>query len=58
MDSSLANGAKVYFSINTPWFSINITQTVITILVATIALIILAVCINKNLKKRSVCLSL
>lgn len=49
---SLANGAKVYFSINTPWFSINITQTVITILVATIALIILAVCINKNIKKR------
>lgn len=52
MGSSLANGAKVYFSINTPWFSINITQSVITILVSTIILIILAYCISRNIKKR------
>ena len=52
MDASLANGAKVYFSINTPWFSINITQTVITILAVTILLCILAVVINKKIKKR------
>ena len=49
---SLANGAKVYFAINTPWFTINITQTVITILVATVILITLAAVIGKNLKKR------
>ena len=49
---SLANGAKVYFAIKTPWFTINITQTVITILVATVILITLAAIISKNLKKR------
>ncbi len=48
----LANGAKVYFSINTPWFTINITQTVITIFVVTVALIIAALFIRKSLKKR------
>ena len=49
---SLANGAKVYFAINTPWFSINITQTVITILATTIILMILALLIKRSLKKR------
>ena len=49
---SLANGAKIYFAIKTPWFTINITQTVITILVSTILLITLAAIIGRNLKKR------
>ena len=49
---SLANGAKVYFGIKTPWFTINITQTVITIFVSTVLLIILAFFIGRSLKKR------
>ena len=49
---SLANGAKVYFAIHTPWFDINITQTIITMLVATIVLLVVAVLIKKSLKKR------
>lgn len=49
---SLANGAKVYFSIETPWFTINITQTVLTLLVASIVLIVLALFIRRSLKKR------
>ena len=48
----LANGAKIYFTINTPWFSIAITQSVLTILVVTVGLIILALVISKNIKKR------
>ena len=49
---SLANGAKVYFAIETPWFTINITQTVLTLLVASIVLIVLALFIRRSLKKR------
>jgi F-type H+-transporting ATPase subunit a len=49
---SLANGAKVYFGIKTPWFTINITQTVITIFVSTVLLITLAFFIGRSLKKR------
>ena len=48
----IANGAKIYFAIKTPWFTINITQTVITIFVATVLLIILGAVIGRNLKKR------
>ncbi len=50
--SSLSNGAKVYFSIELPWFTINITQTVLTLLVASIVLIVLALLIRRSLKKR------
>ena len=50
--NGLANGAKVYFAIKTPWFTINVTQTVITLIVATLLLITLAVFIKRNLKKR------
>ena len=50
--SNLSNGAKIYFSIKTPWFKINITQSVITILAVTIMLIILALFIKRSLKKR------
>lgn len=49
---SLANGAKVYFAIKTPWFDINITQTTVTLLVATLTLILLAFFIKRSLKKR------
>ena len=49
---SLSNGAKVYFSIELPWFTIKITQTVITLLVASILLIVLALVIRRSLKKR------
>ena len=49
---SLANGAKVYFAIHTPWFDINITQTIISLLVATIVLLVASVLIKKSLKKR------
>ncbi len=48
----LGNGPKVYFSINTPWFSIDITQTALTILVASIALILIAFFVGRKLKKR------
>ena len=48
----IANGAKKYFQIQTPWFDIVITQSVLTILIVTVGLIILAVCINKSIKKR------
>ena len=49
---SLANGAKVYFAIHTPWFDINITQTTITLLVSTVLLIVAAALIGRNLQKR------
>ena len=50
--SSVSNGAKIYFRINTPLFSIDITQSTVSLLVVTVALLIVAVIINKNLKKR------
>lgn len=48
----LANGAKIYFIIHTPIGDINITQTAISILVVTVALLILAKLATKNLSKR------
>lgn len=48
----LANGAKVYFTIHTPWFDINVTQTTLTLLVASLLLIIAAYFLGRNLKKR------
>ena len=50
--SGLANGPKVYFTVHTPWFDIDITQTVITIFVSTLLLSILAFFIGRSLKKR------
>ena len=49
---SLANGARIYFKLHTPLGTINITQTMISLLVVTVALIIIAACISKRLKKR------
>ena len=50
--SGLGNGPKVYFSIKTPWFSIDISQTAITILVATVALLLIGFFIGRSIKKR------
>ena len=52
MFDGLANGAKIYFVIHTPIGDINITQTAISILVVTIALLLLARLATKNLSKR------
>ena len=49
---NVANGAKVYFTIHTPWIDISITQSVITVLVATLILSLLAFLISRNIKKR------
>lgn len=49
---NVANGAKVYFTIHTPWLDIAITQSVITILAATVLLSILAFLVSRNIKKR------
>ena len=51
MDLSIT-GAKVYFAIKTPWFDINVTQTMVSMVVVTFALIIAAYFIGKNIKKR------
>ena len=48
----LSNGAMRYFGIKTPWFTIYITQTTVTLLVATVILITFAFFIGKSLKKR------
>ena len=50
--SGLANGPKVYFTVHTPWFDIDITQTAVTIFVASLILITLAFFIGRGLKKR------
>ena len=50
--SSVSNGAKIYFRINTPWFYIDVTQSAVSLLAVTVGLIIVAYFINKNLKKR------
>ena len=48
----LSNGAMRYFGIKTPWFTIYITQTTVTLLVATVLLLTLGFIIGRNLKKR------
>ena len=49
----LGKGPGIYFRINLPFgLHIDITQTVLTILVASILLIVLSVIISKNIKKR------
>ena len=50
--SSLANGPKVYFTIGTPLGDINITQTTVTLAVASILLVVIAIIVSKNIKKR------
>ena len=46
------NGPKVYFVINTPFGSINVTQTMVSLLVVTVLLIILAAIVTRKLTKR------
>ena len=49
---NVANGAKVYFTIHTPWIDISITQSAITVLAATLILALLAFLVSRNVKKR------
>jgi F-type H+-transporting ATPase subunit a len=49
---NVANGAKVYFTIHTPWIDISITQSAITVLTATLILALLAFLVSRNVKKR------
>ena len=51
MDLSVT-GPKIYYTIETPWFNINVTQTLVSILAVTVILIIAAALISKGLKKR------
>ncbi len=51
MDLSV-NGPKVYFVIHTPWFDINVTQTMLSLLVVTLILIIISAIISKKITKR------
>ncbi len=46
------NGPKIYFTIHTPWFDINITQTTVSILAVTLILIILSLLVTRKLTKR------
>ncbi len=48
----LSNGAMRYFGIETPWFTIYVTQTTVTLLVTTVLLLTLGFIIGRNLKKR------
>ena len=52
MDSLNVTGPKVYFAIKTPWFDINVTQTVISLFVVTVGLIIAALLVTRSIKKR------
>ena len=49
---NLSNGAMKYFAIKTPWFTITVTQSALTILVSTLILVFLALFISRRLKKR------
>lgn len=46
------NGPKVYFVIHTPWFDINVTQTMLSLLVVTLILIIISAIISRKITKR------
>ncbi len=50
--SNLSNGAKVYFTVHTPWFDINITQTTVSLLAVTLILIIASLLLTRKLTKR------
>ena len=51
MDLSV-NGPKVYFVIHTPWFDINVTQTMLSLLAVTLILIIVSAIISRKITKR------
>lgn len=46
------NGPKVYFTIHTPWFDINVTQTAVSLIAVTLILIITAFFLTRKLSKR------
>ena len=46
------DGPKIYFAIKTPFGDINVTQTMLSLLVVTVALIVLAAFVTRNIKKR------
>ena len=46
------NGPKVYFAIHTPWFTINVTQTAVSLVAVTLILIIIALIATRRLTKR------
>ena len=46
------NGPKVYFTIHTPWFDINVTQTTVSLLAVTLILIAIALIATRRLTKR------
>ncbi len=46
------NGPKIYFTIHTPWFDINVTQTMVSLLAVTLILIIASLFITRKLTKR------
>lgn len=45
-------GPKIYWTFRTPWFDINITQTMISLTVVTLGLILAAFLLTRNIKKR------
>ena len=51
MDLSVT-GPKVYFTIHTPFFDINVTQTTVSLLAVTLILIITAILLTRKIKKR------
>lgn len=46
------NGPRIYFTIHTPWFDINITQTVVSLIAVSLILIAVALIATRKLTKR------
>lgn len=46
------NGPRIYFTIHTPWFDINITQTVVSLIAVSLLLIAIALIATRRLTKR------
>ena len=46
------NGPRIYFTIHTPWFDINITQTVVSLIAVSLILIAIALIATRKLTKR------
>ena len=46
------NGPRIYFTVHTPWFDINITQTVVSLIAVSLILIAIALIATRKLTKR------
>ena len=46
------NGPRIYFTIHTPWFDINVTQTVVSLIAVSLVLIAIALVVTRKLTKR------